>query len=72
MNPFEEQPETAVVRCPCCGIDAMAVQTRLAEMPATADGVRAWKSIGRIYIHPRRRMCDQAFADVVERRVRTA
>ncbi|MGH7410081.1 MAG: hypothetical protein ACREJ6_03330 [Candidatus Methylomirabilis sp.] len=66
MMPFEEPPRAVVVRCPVCGTDAVAMQSRLAEMPATADGVRNWKAIGRSYIHSGRRFCDEALASVTD------
>lgn len=64
--PFEEPPRAVVVKCPACGTDAVSMQSRLAEMPPTADGVRTWKQIGRIYVHPGRRMCDEKLAEVTD------
>lgn len=66
MMPFEEPAKPVVVRCPACGTDAIAVQSRLAEMPPTANGTRTWKAIGKMYIHPGRRMCDQKLAEVTD------
>ena len=70
LEPFPgglQQPGQPFARCPVCGIEDAVIRVRLAEMPATTDGVRAFHAIGKTYIHPRSRMCDVSTADVVER-----